>query len=491
MQLLLFFLPLLVYLAGASPIENVAPRASPCSITGCQDCSTATVTYTAYTYILGRKVGTRTTKEFEWCAACGGDYDLQCFKPKGDTAAVITFPGGSISKLEYCFCVPKICGDKGMYGSQCQSLPVDKYTSYVNGDNQCLGSSTCTTADAGSLGAGLAQGFTFYWPLPPIPLLASGIFDMPVTNGKLTVGTGTCFIPYKKPTPTDPAVCRVADPNNPCDKADTCDGQSAHCVADAFWPDGTEGLCTRPVDADDEASGCDVADTCRQVDPQGDPKGKTVCTFGGRADGVACGEKSTNLCEETAHTCKTVTTLKGTVAHTCTGPPMYKAAHFDDDGHLVGTDSNPIVCRTVADAECDQAENCAAVTDNTGAILSLYCPADLPRADKYTGAPCLANNDLTDCIDYAGKCQLSGSKWTCSTDAPNDVTVSPTTHTCNTVTLQASNGQSLCFPIHCDGTNPKCPQIESATANNMLKCPCQGSAQLVPSLCSDGQCTGP
>ncbi len=192
---------------------------------------------------------------------------------------------------------------------------------------------------------------------------------------------GTCT-----PIPSG-TVCRA--PADLCDAAETCNGTSFACPADAFQPSGT--TCRAA------AGSCDVAETCSGTSilcpsdtkkPQG-----TVCrAVAGDCDkaevcdgsSAACPSDSflppTTVCRAAADLCD--------LAETCTGqgpacPPDTLAGPT-------------VVCRPAA-AACDAPESC------TG--FAVACPPDLPQPDGAScddGDACTATSTCSSAVCVSG-----------------------------------------------------------------------------------------
>jgi len=136
------------------------------------------------------------------------------------------------------------------------------------------------------------------------------------------------------------AVCRP--PIAPCDAAETCDGTSPACPADALAPAGT--VC-RPA-----AGPCDVAEQCTGVDA-----------------GCPADAKSTGVCRPAAGPCDVAEQCSGT-SNACPADVLAPAA---------------TVCRAPATA-CDLPEFC------TG--TSAACPADTGEPDTDGDGVCDAQD---------------------------------------------------------------------------------------------------
>ncbi|MCW5892299.1 MAG: right-handed parallel beta-helix repeat-containing protein [bacterium] len=185
------------------------------------------------------------------------------------------------------------------------------------------------------------------------------------------------------------AICRQAA--GACDVAETCDGVTGACPANAFQP---STLVCRPA-----AGPCDVAETC---------------TGSAAACPVNAFLPSTVVCREAAGVCDLAETCTGTSA-ACpanlrgTGVCRPAAGVCDVAEHCTGTrdDCPPdvlvaagVTCRAAADA-CDVAETC------TGAAAA--CPAD---AAAPAATACDDGNVCTtdDRCDGLGACRGGGER---------------------------------------------------------------------------------
>ena len=290
------------------------------------------------------------------------------------------------------------------------------YTSGAAGSCSVPGCTTATIAVTQGLGgtctssSQCASGFC-----------ASGVCCNTACNGgtcgscNLTGHVGTCT------ALTAGTVCRASAGS--CDVAETCNGTSFACPADAFQPSTT--VCRTA------AGECDVAETCTGSAASCPSDAKkasgTACTDDGnvctadQCDGssTACQHPAGNagtLCRASAGTCDVAETCTGTstscpangflasgtvcrvsaggcdVAEACTGS---SAACPADGFQGAGT-----VCRAQAGA-CDVAETCSGTT--------AACPADALVA---AGTVCRAQAGV---CDVAETC--SGSSGACPADA--------------------------------------------------------------------------
>jgi hypothetical protein len=191
-------------------------------------------------------------------------------------------------------------------------------------------------------------------------------------------------------------VCRAG--NGACDAAETCDGTDVSCPGDVLAAAGTVCRAT--------AGGCDVEETCSGSDP-GCPadvfaSGGTVC----RASGGVCD-----------------------VAETCSG----STASCPVDQKLTTE------CRA-SSGVCDVAESCDGVTD--------ACPADAFVASG------------TECRAAAGVCDLaetcSGSSGACPVDGKS--------------TAECRAASDLCdLAESCDGVGDDCPADVLAGAGDVCR----------------------
>ena len=216
--------------------------------------------------------------------------------------------------------------------------------------------------------------------------------------------------------------CRAS--SGACDVAETCDGASAACPADALVP--------AMVECRASAGACDPAEACTGVSP--------ACP----ADAL---EPATTVCRASAGTCD--------VAESCTG----STATCPADGYQsAGTE-----CRASAGA-CDLAESCtgssAACPDDALVGAGTECRAAAGTCDvaeSCTGSTAACPGDAfvdagTACRAAAGTCDVAESCTGSTAACPDDVVVPAGTE------CRASSG-AACDPAEaCDGVTPQCPK---------------------------------
>jgi hypothetical protein len=274
-------------------------------------------------------------------------------------------------------------------------------------------------------------------------------------------------------------VCRTAA--GECDVGENCSGTSAACPTDAKKPNGTTCTDDGNVCTTDTCNGS--AATCQH--PAGNAG--TVC----RASAGVC--DLAESCTGTSSTCPTDAFVPSTtvcraalgvcdVAESCTG----SSAACPADALASAT----TVCRLAA-GECDIAENC------TGA--STACPADALRPGGSVcgddGKPCtfdrcngvavtcehLAGNGGAICRPPAGACDALEVCDGSSTECPADAFLPPST-TCRGATGSCDIAES------CTGSSAACPA--DAHGPNGVICD-DGNACTQTETCQAGSCQPP
>jgi cysteine-rich repeat protein/ELWxxDGT repeat protein len=221
---------------------------------------------------------------------------------------------------------------------------------------------------------------------------------------------GTCVLTLR-PAGT---ACRPAAGD--CDVAESCDGVSDMCPADAL----AAGVTCRAA-----AGLCDVAETCDGTSVACPPDGFQVGT----------------VCRAVAGECD--------VAETCDGT----SAACPADGFQVGT-----LCRAVA-GECDVAETCdgtSAACPADGFQAGTLCraaagPCDVAETCSGTSAACPPDTFQTGttCRAAAGDCDVAETCDGTSADCPADAFQTGTT--CRAAAGDCDVAET------CDGTGPACP----------------------------------
>ena len=220
------------------------------------------------------------------------------------------------------------------------------------------------------------------------------------------------------------AVCRPSAGG--CDIAETCDGTSTTCPADALVP---ALVVCRPAAGD-----CDVAETCTGASP--------VCP----ADVL---QPASTVCRASAGACD--------VAESCTG----SSAACPADTFAPSTQ----VCRASA-GDCDVAESCtgssAACPADTLAPPTQICRAAAGACDvaeSCTGASSTCPADAlapatTVCRPADGACDVEETCTGSSTDCPADQ-FAPATTACT----GTSNGGACDGDDHCAGDSSACVDV--------------------------------
>jgi hypothetical protein len=257
-------------------------------------------------------------------------------------------------------------------------------------------------------------------------------------------------------------VCRAVSGGEICDQAENCTGGSATCPADLVLPNGTTcrvsaGICDVTEDCDGVSKNCPAngfvpnSTTCRGSGGVCDPAEN--CT--GSSAACPADAKSTSLCRASGGVCdlaescdginddcpadaKSTAVCRGAggicdVAEVCDGVADACPADTKVAG---GTE-----CRGVAGI-CDVAEQCDGVNN--------ACP---PNAFEPASTVCRAST-VGEVCDIAEFCTGTGA------NCPADV-VEPASTVCRASTI----GEVCDIAEFCDGTNKTCPAdvVEPAT----------------------------
>jgi hypothetical protein len=262
--------------------------------------------------------------------------------------------------------------------------------------------------------------------------------------------SGTCT----HPAGNGGTVCRVAA--GPCDVADSCDGLTAACPADAKRP--STDTCRSAATECDAAELCDgVSDACPTdgffLDDTPCSTDNNVCTADVCKSGVcthAAGSAGT-ICRAAASECDQ--------AETCTGSSTSCPADgFKANGTPCSPDSNVCtqdlcsngacthpagnpgsVCRAAA-GTCDVEETCTGSSTN--------CPTDVKRPSSYVCRVQNGNCDVAENCNGGNNCPSDG--------------YSPSTLTCRAASCSGGIATLL---SKCPGNGPSCPATQTATCS--------------------------